>query len=210
MSTRSMITAALAALLALTGCDRMIDGVSLSDLTARDTTTERIIDLSAERPPEIAVEIAALGTGAVLRRVGQNGPVSSWRSPDGAGLSYDGGLLTATRGLGDDLMSAELAGSRAMLAGTAPERGYARIHSYVDGENRSYFVTYLCRAAGRNADSVTIGSETRAATRVDEHCTAPDMEFINSYWVARDGTVLRSRQWVSDRVGHLETTGAHR
>lgn len=209
MTTRSMITA-LAALLALTGCDRIAKGISLSEMTARDTTTERVIDLSAGRPPEIAVEIPTLGTGAVLRRVGQNGTVSSWRAPDGAGLSYDGGLLTATRGLGDDLMSAELAGSRAMLAGDAPERGYARIHGYVNGENRTYFVTYLCRAAGRSSDSVTIGDVTRAATRVDEHCTAPDMEFVNSFWVTGDGTVLRSRQWVSDRVGHLETTGAHR
>lgn len=209
MTKRSMITA-LAGLLALTGCEQVANGITLSELTSRKTAGERVIDLSAERPPEIAVAIPKLGTGATLRLSGRNGTVSSWQSPDGAGLSFDEGLLTATRGLGDDLMSAELAGSRAMLAGHAPARGYPRIHSHIDGEARSYFVTYLCREADRSADSVTIGEVTRPATRVNEHCTAPDMEFVNSYWVARDGTVLRSRQWVSDRVGHLETLGAHR
>lgn len=209
MNTRSMITA-LAGLLALTGCDRISQGISLAELTAGQAPTERIIDLSAERPPEIAVEISTLGTGAVLRRSGRNGSVSSWQAPDGAGVSLDGGILTATRGLGNDLMSAELAGPQSLLAGTAPDRGYPRIHGYLDGENRTYFETFLCRPAGRSDAAVTIGDSQRAVTRIDEHCTAPDMEFVNSYWVARDGTVLRSRQWASNRVGHLDILGAHR
>ena len=147
----------------------------------------------------------------MMRPSGRNGDVITWEAPDEVSISLAGGVLVATRGLGPDLMSAEVAQTRRMLAGAPmPARGYPRLHSYLDGENRPQFDSYLCREAGRRPETITLRGMTRQTVRVTERCTAPDIGFVNEYWIGADGLLWRSRQWIGPRLGYLETSRLHR
>ena len=70
----------------------------------------------------------------LLTEVSMNGPYSTWVSPDRRTLSEQQGVIISSRGLGADLMAAEVNSSlrliRTKKSGTA-----GRTHIYLDGEN---------------------------------------------------------------------------
>lgn len=69
---------------------------------------------------------------------GGNGDVQTWKLADGVSLSFLDAVLFSSRGLGADLMSADVSGTRAMLAGDGSAR-HIRLHSYLDGEYQPSF-----------------------------------------------------------------------
>lgn len=146
--------------------------------------------------PMIFVSAPDSGVAATLVPVRQAGPMRIWQARDGVQIITRDGLVSGTRGLGHDLMSAELAGLMAALAG-GPAR-YARQTSYLEGDLRTTIVTFDCttrRAATTGqAPVVTIWRET---------CVGPD-SFENTYHRGADGTLWWSRQWVSAPFGALE------
>ena len=142
---------------------------------------------------------------SLLGLSGRNGTVLTWQTPDNISLSFDEGVLTATRGLGFDLMSAETAETRRMLAGAEMPDRYPRLHGYLDGEHRHRFKSYLCRRADARRETITLVGATREVTRIAESCTAPGVEIINLYWRGDDGVIWKSRQWAGPETGLVET-----
>lgn len=204
MNTARLIRAGVAgAMLLLAGCgDLLPRGVGATGPRAESDRAGR---------PLLLARVPRLGTQARMRPSGRNGDVITWEAPDAVSVSLAGGVLVATRGLGPDLMSAEVTQTRAMLAGAPmPARGYARLHSYLDGEHRVQFESFLCRDAGRRPETVTLRGMTRQTLRVTEICTSPDTDFVNEYWIGADGVVWRSRQWIGPRLGYLETSRLRR
>jgi hypothetical protein len=54
-------------------------------------------------------------------------------------------------------------------------------------------------------EEITLGSGERiAGAQVREDCVSDDTSFRNTYWKDENGTVRRSRQWVSPIVGYAE------
>lgn len=153
--------------------------------------------------PLLLADLPSVPTAATLRIVGRNGDVATWQAADGTQLSFRQGVLVATRGLGHDLMSADVSGTRAALAGDNTG-GHARFASYLDGQNRSVFVSFLCRITDRDTAVADVGRGV-PATRVAESCTSPELSVTHEYWIAADGTMIRSRQWVSPEIGHVAT-----
>ncbi len=104
-----------------------------------------------------------------------------WLAPDGSGFTFDEGLLVATRGVGNDLMSSDLSQLRALLR--AGRDGTAeRFHSLLDGEGRIVLRSYVC--------SVTISGQIAR-----EDCAGLSENFINTYQISPGtGRVLSSRQ----------------
>ncbi|NCT12315.1 MAG: YjbF family lipoprotein [Rhodobacterales bacterium] len=154
--------------------------------------------------PLMLVEVPARGAQATLIPSGQNGGVQSWRTGDNVGLSFDGGVLVGTRGLGDDLMAADVTGTLAALAG-GPSQQYPRIHSYLDGENQTQFRAFLCDMAGPVAETVTIFGRAVPTRRFDETCHSVGLQTANSYRVGADGTMWTSRQWIGPTLEYLMT-----
>lgn len=146
--------------------------------------------------PMIFVSADQTGVAATLVPVRQIGPVRIWQARDGVQVITRGGLVTGTRGLGHDLMSAEIAGLTAALAGGAPR--YARQMSYLKGDLRTTIATYDCRI--RRAGTTP---RTPVVTIWRETCDGPD-RFENTYHRGADGTLWWSRQWISTRFGTLE------
>ncbi|MBC7131878.1 MAG: YjbF family lipoprotein [Roseovarius sp.] len=193
--------AGLFALLALGGCEEA------------SRTALRGLELSgnvAALPPQLVdrdrldVMLPARGARARLGPVARTGDVTVWQTLDGITLSMRRGLLIATRGLGDDLMSAEVDGLLALLrgaAGAGAERAAGpvpHIRSRLDGEDRTEFRSYQCTRV-----AVTPEAGLR---RVEILCVSPQDRFANSYWMDAAGTVIRSRQWIGPASGYMEST----
>jgi hypothetical protein len=187
--------AALVAALALGGCDQtMRAALGSLDLTGKVVGVQPQL-IGDER---LDVVIPARGARARLGPVARTGDVTVWQTLDGITLSMRQGLLVATRGLGDDLMSAEVDGVLALLRGAAGEGPVPHIRSRLDGEDRTEFRSYQCK---RDA-----GVPDAGLRRVEVLCISPQDRFTNTYWLNSAGTVIRSRQWISPALGHLEST----
>ncbi|WP_342076458.1 YjbF family lipoprotein [Yoonia sp. SS1-5] len=168
-----------AAILGLCACSSQMD------------PPDAVPDQSSRAAPVIYVAAPKLGVAATLRKVGQNGAVTTWRSADGVQLSYRDGLLVATRGLGHDMMTADVSPLRTAIA-----RGggsYERRISRLTGAFALDFVNWRCQL--RKTD----------ARDYRETCKSPAGRFENSYRVDGAGRVIGSRQWVSEPVGALVT-----
>jgi hypothetical protein len=161
--------------------------------------------LEARGQPRLYASVPGMGTAALLGLSGRNGDVLTWRTPDNVALSFAEGVLTATRGLGPDLMTAETQGTRALLAGRAAADGHVLRHSYLDGEHRPQIRAYQCRSAGRESETITIVGTRHAVTRVAETCRADGTQFTNVYWRGADGVIWKSRQWIGPDIGYLRT-----
>lgn len=159
--------------------------------------------LDAVTTPLLLAELPSLGTAAGVIPASANGDVTTWQTGDGVSLSFRSGVLTATRGLGQDLMSADVANTLAALRG-AHQGYYTRFHSGLDGEHQTGFRAFQCRITRRAAERIAIFEHVHAVTRVDETCLSPGLEISNSYWLG-DGIMWKSKQWVSPFAGYLLT-----
>lgn len=155
--------------------------------------------------PVLYVALPKRKAASLLRLSGRNGPVQTWQTPDAISLSFDEGILTATRGLGFDLMSAQTTETRRMLEGAEKTDAYPRLHGYLDGEHRHRFRSYLCQRGDARRETLTLVGATREVTRITESCTAPGVAFTNLYWLGDDGVIWKSRQWAGPGTGFVET-----
>jgi len=198
-----MKRAAMAVMLAGTvmgvaGCD------TLSSMAPGIGATTKRISLDQAQVPRLRASLLKRGTSAMMHVTGRNGDVVTWETPERVSVSLAGGVLVATRGLGHDLMSAEVREARAALAGSMPAGSdYPRFYGYMDGEHRTWFRSFLCHVVVAERDVVETTSDGRKVTRVTERCTDPDLEFTNVYWRAPDGELVRSRQWIGPELGHI-------
>ena len=196
---------ACAAILALGGCDRIVPALGLTgkvdQVPLQPISTERL-----------RVVLPKTGAEASLAPVSRRGDVTVWQTLDGITLSFRGGSLIATRGLGDDLMSADVDGRLEMLRDVGAAGYYSHIRSYLDGEDRTVFHSYQCRPATQTQTGTESEAEadrngtSRRLRRIEELCVSSVDRFTNVYWQDLDGTIIRSRQWVSPMIEYMETT----
>ncbi len=152
--------------------------------------------------PYAMVGIERRGAYASMTLAGQNANYNSWVTSDGAGVVLQGELLTGTKGLGADLATADLGGLQGLIATGSGVT--TRIHSYLNGEGRSFQITYDCTISQNGDEDVTIIGKTYATRVVAETCVSNQETFENRYWIGKsDGIMWQSRQWVSADVGHV-------
>ena len=177
------------AFLVLMACSPAVDPAALR----AQLTPEQIARLQV---PMLFVSAAQTGVAATLVPVRQVGPVRIWQARDGVQIITRDGFVTGTRGLGHDLMSADLVGLVAAL-NRGPAR-YTRQLSFLEGDLRTTVATFDCTitqiGTTGQAPAVTIWRET---------CNGRD-SFENTYHRGADGTLWSSRQWVSAPFGTLE------
>ncbi|MEJ6401959.1 YjbF family lipoprotein [Yoonia sp. 2307UL14-13] len=139
----------------------------------------------------LIVDIPARGAVAALGRVGVNGDVMTFLTPDGISISTKRGMIVATRGLGNDLMIADVAEPLATLAGQRQQA--VRIHEFLDGENQTVSRSFMCTYA------------RAASNQIIESCRADDLAFENTYTLAADGRIAQAKQWISPEIGYVIT-----
>ena len=157
-----------------------------------------------DAPDVMLVSVPALRAQGYAVPSARVGSVTTWRTADNATFSFDRGVVVSTRGLGDDLMGADV--GQSIVASTGGAGGWApRINGYMNGEYQSYFITFQCRRSGSQSDSVVLGDRSVSATRITETCVNDERQIENTYWRNGNGVMVKSRQWVSPNVGYMET-----
>lgn len=154
--------------------------------------------------PVALLHLKKTETTTVLRQIETNGAYRTWAaygSSERRSVTTKGGLITATRGLGSDLMSSDVNGVLPLI--THRQNGSAkRVQRYLNGENIIYEIVADCTVARGPAQAFKIGTRSQNATQMTVHCTAPDHEFTNTYLVSSGGRILQAQQWLSPLYGH--------
>lgn len=137
-----------------------------------------------------------------LTEIAENGAYSTWGSPDRRTITEKQGMISATRGLGADLMSANLDESLALVqarrAGTV-----SRSHVYLDGENAEVTLHLSCTIDATGNQNLAIGEIKTSTTTVRERCKGGGQAFENTYQVAPTGRIVQSRQWLGPQNGYF-------
>lgn len=140
---------------------------------------------------------------ASMTLAGTNGPYDSWVTSDGAGIVLRNDVLTGTKGLGADLVTADV-GAVPTLLRSGQSGTVSRVHEYTDGEGRNFTIIYACTLSPAGTEAITIIGKTYQTRVMSETCTSNQDEFQNRYWIGQsDGVMWQSRQWVSGDVGHV-------
>lgn len=167
---------------------------------SRETLTRDVIDAAASdlllfgRVDEDAV--------STFTRVSVNGGMSTFVSDEGNSLILQNGVAVATRGLGNDLMGADLAQVYpALVRGSGSAM---RIHDYLGGEDQIVRTSYQCEITTLRSAVIEIFQRRHETRVVREACTGDAGRFTNLYWIDAVGRIWQSRQWVSARVGAVE------
>lgn len=150
--------------------------------------------------PVMLATIESRGQQAMIAEVQTNGPVATWSTQDDVTISMKGGVIVATRGLGNDLMAASVP---AVVRQSAGSEGRVRVHSYLNGEDQTVRRQFACSTAALGQETIVIVEISYSATRIRETCTSDDASFQNDYWFTSDQKMRKSRQWISEDVGYL-------
>lgn len=157
--------------------------------------------LRAGGVPLLLVKLTKLGTHGYLGVYGTNRDVVTWSTTDHTTISLRNGLITATRGLPGDLMSASLPTVADIRAGSG---AVARTHYYLDGLDQTVPVVYRCIMADAGPAAIDVAQLTYQTHHYTETCTGQNGTFTNEYWFDGKNVLRQSRQWVSPLTGSLE------
>lgn len=150
----------------------------------------------------LIVQIEALGGTSVLGEIGTNGALRTYATPSEQSLVLRDGVLVATRGLGNDLMSADAAGAIALI--TARKAGTTRrIYRYLDGEGIERPLPLDCTVALAGTKDLAFAGQSWATTQIGESCATGGLTISNAYWVTDTGQIVLSHQWIGQRLGYL-------
>jgi len=219
MSGRAFARAALAIALSLAGCSsrntppeplpfqlaaqRAFGALKArkKPADARSVLTRAAID--ATPGPILLAGVESRQAYATLTPSGHNRGVVSWVTGDGVSLSFRNGVLVATRGLGQDLMAADVSDVLAALhAGQGPA---LRIHDYLDGEEQVRRRSFYCTIRTEGRETLHIYELSVTTRRLAETCKNPTITFTNRYWISSGNRIRQSHQWAGPLVGYVFT-----
>lgn len=213
---------ALLGLALLGGCSQGPEGPSL-ELEVFRLFSQRIASIGSaavpgERPPltraaldtvegpyiEVTVEnrnLFAYLSQQSVRHDDTPGQIVVWRTEDNVTLTLRSGVLVATRGLGDDILSA----SALVKTGVSgPVSGGERRYQIRGLDNRAQSLAMICSRHDLGPAPVEIVEITYSTRHIQERCEAKDGVVVNDYWVdSRSGRVWQSRQWAGPTIGYL-------
>jgi len=133
---------------------------------------------------------------ATLVVLGDNRDRLTWVSSDGISLSYDNGILIATRGYSQDLLSLGYEKPKKIFSSNYLQ--YNKTHRYLSGENRYDDIRFKCTGTKKKPQSIKIVEYTLLVDRYVENCVHSQHEYSNEYDLLSGTTiVVRSKQWIS-------------
>ncbi|MFX0542074.1 YjbF family lipoprotein [Roseovarius sp. S4756] len=152
--------------------------------------------LTATDAPLILLTVPNRKAVTVMQQLEQNRGYKTFGTADRRSLTMHAGMMTATRGLGNDIMSSRLGALPSLI--TSRNSGTAeREMRYLDGEELTRTQITTCTVRIEGIDRVDRGSNSIAVTNVSETCRGDGAQFTNTYKVGSSGQILQSRQWHS-------------
>jgi hypothetical protein len=139
---------------------------------------------------------------SLMLRIEQNQGYETFGSSDRRSVTMRNGVLTATRGLGGDLMSSDLSGVMPLITARKQGRG-ARVMRFLDGEDQTVEIRFDCTVTPGQSIPVKAGQLDTTARQVTERCTAGDRTITNTYLVDNHGRSFSAKQWAGVTNGYL-------
>lgn len=191
---RVLIYVAMFGLLA--GCQPIVQRI-----TGAQPNQQVTLDLNAAANATMRVQIVSRQAETVLSRIAVSNGVETWLSVDDISLSFQQGVLVASRGLGFDLMGANADATLQAMAGQGGPV-YRRQMRYLTGDHQSTYLMAGCSMAFKGMDVVN----GKHLERFEEKCQARRHVFTNVFWRNASGMIVQSRQWISPEVGYLKNS----
>ena len=157
--------------------------------------------LASNPRPMSVVTIEDRKSSGIVSLIQVNGSYRTYGNASRQAVVFRGGLLSATRGLGDDLMSSDI-GTAGLIH--ARRTGQAnRVSRHLDGEGKTVEARMNCAVSVGDSKSVGLGQVRGTGRVVTEACSSEGVEISNSYVVDGQGRILWSRQWHGPTNGYL-------
>lgn len=160
--------------------------------------------IDAVNIPILFVEMESGQNGTLLLYPGQ-GIGQTWLGADGATITLDGGILKASRGMGDDLMGSSINVPQwSKIDDTT--KPYPRKLSYITGNNKILNLSFECKIKKNNhQELIKVWGIEYSVTEFEENCISDKINLENRYHVDKQGIVRKSLQYHSEKVGYLLT-----
>ena len=168
------------------------------------TLTPALIDSLTVPSLEVMVEDSGL-TAFLVPLSDRPDGVRIWRSADDAQVVLRGGVLIATRGLGNDPGSAEVGAAVKAVQVQLPVSGPHELFVKT-GDNGIDRIALRCESRTLGPKTIEIVQRPFAVVHLQSNCTGAGEVITNDYWVdRRDSAVLQSRQWAGPEIGYVRT-----
>jgi hypothetical protein len=178
----------------------------------RPPVTRALLDSLDETYIEVTIEDdgqRAYLQPQLVKRDSTPGQVTVWLTEDAVTLAMRNGVLIATRGLRNDMLSSSaLIRETGGAMGPAGGETGARRYEFAALDNRSQAFTLACTVSDLGPETIEIIELTYQTRHLQERCeSGPDGEYgvvVNDYWVdSRSGQLWQSRQWAGPTTGYL-------
>ena len=141
---------------------------------------------------------------ATLVALGNNKERLTWVSSDGISLSYDNGILIATRGFTRDLMSLNHPNLRRVFRNL--NKPYFKTHRFLDSTNQDEDIKFTCVMKKKSDPRLSILEYKISTTHIIENCESNYQSYTNEYYLLPEtDIVLKSKQWISPINGSFIT-----
>ena len=168
-------------------------------IDARKLVSREIID--GVGVPILFVEIDRGQNGTMTQYPGE-GVGQTWLGVDGSTVTLAGGMLKATRGVGDDLMGSEI--SLQINWKNPSDAPYTRKLAYLREDNQTRVDEYECSLTDtKQYEPTEIFDAKFRVRRVEETCRGDGSQFVNDYRVDASGLIRKSRQYHGEKIGYM-------
>ena len=152
--------------------------------------------LSKFKQPIILISSLDKTNQATLVALGNNEEKLTWVSADGISVSYDQGVLIATRGYSQDLLSLQYRNPANVFALLSTR--YSKVHRYLSGDNNYFDIHFECSGKKHTSKTLQMLDYKITVDRFIEDCKSENHKYVNEYDLLAGTTiVVKSKQWIS-------------
>jgi Group 4 capsule polysaccharide lipoprotein gfcB, YjbF len=139
----------------------------------------------------------------VLQPEAQNGPHITWRTPDDRTMTLVGGVVSATRGFGGDILAYDAVAAGPAIASRGASE-YKRSMRFLGPQYELKAATLTCKTENKGTEDVKIVDTQMSLVHMSEACTDQGGgTVVSDYWVDSSGRVWQSRQWLGPQLGYV-------
>lgn len=158
--------------------------------------------LAATRAPVALFTAEARQNQFLMLEIERNGAYRTFGSSSRQSITFLDGMMVATRGLGNDLMSSDAASLYALVS--ARKNGSVRYTlRFLSAEDKTTVHEFECSVSPAVPVAVQAGQIDTTAQSMIAVCRGEYLSFSNVYAVDRSGRIISARQWMGDKTGYM-------
>ena len=136
--------------------------------------------------------------------MGNNKERLTWVSADGISLTFDQGVLIATRGYSQDLLALKYLNPVNLFKSKSIR--YKKVHRYLTSDNEYNDVNFQCLGKKGQTESTLILEYNITIDKFVEDCVGDQHSYKNEFdLLSGTSIVIKSKQWISPTNKYFNT-----